>query len=61
MKHNDLPQRWKNKIEDYLQTKGLSYKEFSASEFSTNLNLRITFADGSNAFFKYAFFGRMKN
>jgi len=56
MKHKDLPQRWKNKIEEYLKEQGSKYKELSAYDFSHNLNLKITLDDGSNAFFKYSFY-----
>ena len=61
MKHEDLPQRWQDRIQDYLSEKGFDYygkkyKRFSVDDFSDNLNLKITFDDGSNAFFKYAFY-----
>ena len=60
MKHKDLPQRWKNRIKEYL-LKNVSeysrkYMRFSVYDFSDNLNLKITFDDGSNAFFKDAFY-----
>jgi hypothetical protein len=56
MKHKDLPQRWKDRIEVYLREQGSKYKEFSAYDFSLNQNIKITFDDGSNAFFKYSFY-----
>ena len=56
MRHRDLPQRWKDRIHDYLSEKGSKYMEFSAYDFSDNLNLKISFDDGSNAFFKDAFY-----
>lgn len=56
MKHKDLPQRWKDRIEDYLQKQSSKYKELSAYDFSLNLNTKITFDDGSNAFFKDSFY-----
>jgi hypothetical protein len=56
MKHTDLPQRWKNRIEDYLQKQGSKYKELSAYDFAGNSSIKITLDDGSYAFFKYAFY-----
>lgn len=56
MKHRDLPQRWKDRVEDCLQKQGSKYKELSAYDFSLNRDIRITFDDGSNAFFKYSFY-----
>ena len=54
MKQRDLPQKWQTKIQDYLEKSGTKYKELSASDFQNDL--KITFADGSNAFFRYAFY-----
>lgn len=56
MKHNDLPQRWKDKIEIYLQEQGSKYKELSAYDFSSDSNLRISFDDGSSAYFKDSYY-----
>ena len=56
MKHKDLPQRWKDKIEIYLQKQGSKYKELSSYDFSLNQNIKIIFDDGSNAFFKDSFY-----
>lgn len=60
MKHKDLPQRWQDKIEKYLSEHGheynRKYKRFSAYDFSVNSHIKITFEDGSHAFFKYAFY-----
>lgn len=56
MKQKDLPQRWQDRIKDYLQKQGSKYKELSAYDFSLNQNIKITFDDGSNAFFKDSFY-----
>ncbi len=61
MKHEDLPQRWKDKIDNYLSEKGFDYygkkyKRLSVYDFSDNLNLKISFHDGSKAFFNDAFY-----
>ena len=61
MKHEDLPQKWKDKIKENLSEKsfdyyGKKYEKLSAYEFIDNLNLKISFLDGSYAFFKYAFY-----
>lgn len=56
MKHKDLPQRWKDKIEEYLLKQGSKYKQLSAYDFSADSNLKITFDDGSYAFFKDSFY-----
>ncbi len=60
MKHGDLPQRWKDKIYSYLLENGSEYsrkyKRFSAYDFSDNFSLKISFEDGSYAFFKDAFY-----
>ncbi len=56
MKHKDLPQRWKDKIEEYLIKQGSKYKQLSAYDFSADLNLKITFHDGSYAFFYSSFY-----
>jgi hypothetical protein len=60
MRHEDLPQRWKNKIYSYLLEKGSEYspkyKRFSVYDFSDNFSLKISFEDGSYAFFKDAFY-----
>jgi hypothetical protein len=55
MKHNDLPQRWKEKIENYLIQSGKSYKKLSAFEFNSSNTVNLKFPDGSSARFRYAF------
>lgn len=54
MKQKDFPERWQNKIAEYLKEAGSKFNEFGASDFQHNL--KITFDDGSNAFFHYAFY-----
>ncbi|MBX7172407.1 MAG: hypothetical protein K1X72_15680 [Pyrinomonadaceae bacterium] len=54
MKQNDLPQRWKNRIATYLKETGSRFNSFGADSFQHNL--KIEFEDGSNSFFKYAFY-----
>jgi len=61
MKHDDLPKRWTDRIHNYLSEKGSDYygkkyKRFSVYDFSDNLNLKISFEDGSKAFFNDAFY-----
>jgi predicted glycosyl hydrolase (DUF1957 family) len=56
MKHKDLPQLWKDKIETYLQKKGSKHKQLSAYDFSNNQNVRVTFDDSSYVFFKDSFY-----
>ncbi len=56
MQHNDLPNRWKNKIIDFLNVKNENQrKELNDSDFSLNHAIRIEFEDDSFAEFKYAF------
>ncbi len=56
MKHQDLPDRWKQKIIDYLQSKGKgAYTRLGTSDFSSKA-VKLQFEDGSFAEFKYAFF-----
>lgn len=54
MKQADLPQRWQVKLQNYLKETGSEYQRLSASGFRHDL--RIGFADKSNAFFYYAFY-----
>lgn len=61
MRHKDLPQRWKDRIENFLLKKGFDYygkryKRLSVYEFPSDLSLKITFEDSSYAFFMYAFY-----
>ena len=52
MQHKDLPERWKNKIKEFLNTKGSKYDTLSASDFSNKV-VEISFEDGSFASFRY--------
>jgi hypothetical protein len=60
MQHEDLPQRWKNRIKEHLlekdPEKGKKHETLSAYDFSDNLNLKISFSDRSYAFFNDAFY-----
>jgi hypothetical protein len=55
MRHNDLPERWKAKLQDYLIQKGSRYKTLGASDFPSDTIIQIHFEDDSKAEFKYAF------
>ena len=56
MRHIDLPERWKAKVQDYLTAEGeTKYKTLSASDFSAYSTVKITFEDYSKVEFKYAF------
>ena len=52
MQHKDLPERWKNKIKEFLNTEGSKYDTLSASDFSNKV-VEISFEDGSFASFRY--------
>ena len=55
MKYEDLPQRWKFKIEEYLASKGIpNMSRFNAGSFPLNTIVKIKFEDGSFAEFRYA-------
>jgi hypothetical protein len=54
MRHNDLPERWKAKLQDYLIQKGSKYKTLGTSDFP-NATVILQFEDDSRAEFKYAF------
>lgn len=54
MKHKDLPERWKNKVVEYLRSRNIKkYNELGASDFLGNLIAQIKFEDGSYAEFRY--------
>ncbi len=56
MRHEDLPERWKKKVRDYLIAKGeTKYEKLGASDFSANSTVHIKFEDDSKVEFKYAF------
>jgi len=55
MKHQDLPERWKLKIIEYLKSNGEeNRKELSAYDFFPNRKVEIKFEDDSFAEFRYA-------
>ena len=55
MKHEDLPERWKLKIIEYLQSTGEGErKELSAYDFFPNRIVKIKFGDESFAEFRYS-------
>ncbi len=54
MKHEDLPERWKNKIKEYQEKLGVfNTTKLSAYDFFTNKIAKIKFEDGSYAEFRY--------
>ena len=56
MKHQDLPERWKQKVASFLSEKGeTQYKTLSASDFPSDQKVRMKFEDDSFAEFLYAF------
>ncbi len=56
MKHNDLPERWAEKLKAHLRDElGADRDYLSATDFSGQ-SLKINFQDGSSAFFRYAFY-----
>lgn len=55
MKHDDLPERWKAKVADWVSRLGHSENgRFSAMDFPCSHSLDMTFDDGSKASFHYA-------
>jgi hypothetical protein len=55
MKHDDLPERWATNLQKYLgEELGVKRGRLSAEEF--HHSLKITFEDGSFAFFHYSFY-----
>jgi hypothetical protein len=56
MKHDDLPERWAKRLEEYLcKERNLDRDHLSATDFGNNY-LKINFEDGSIAFFQFAFY-----
>ena len=54
MKHEDLPERWKKKIIEYLKKHGVTEREkLNAYDFFPNQILEIKFEDESQAEFRY--------
>jgi len=55
MKHDDLPERWKAKVADWVERLGHSDDgRFSAMDFPCSHNVNLIFDDGSTACFRYA-------
>ncbi|MCB2377722.1 hypothetical protein LGH70_09030 [Hymenobacter sp. BT635] len=55
MRHSDLPERWKTKLQDYLTAKGSNRETLSASDFLAESIVHIEFEDDSKIEFRYAF------
>lgn len=53
MKYQDLPNRWKNKVAEYLKSIGEDRSKFGASDFPSS-KVTINFEDDSYAEFKYS-------
>ena len=54
MRHEDLPERWKNKIREYLKRHGEPEREkLNAYDFFSGQVAKVKFADGSFAEFRY--------
>lgn len=54
MQHEDLPQRWQQKILEYLELKGEGHEtNLGAADFPANKTVRIKFHDDSFAEFRY--------
>jgi hypothetical protein len=57
MVYNDLPEKWKVKIAEYLKQKGIEDRiVLNATDFNTNEKTTLKFEDGSKAEFQYSFF-----
>ena len=56
MRPDDLPERWKLKLQGYLIAKGSTKPEkLSASDFPSETTVSIRFEDDSHVEFRYAF------
>jgi hypothetical protein len=56
LRPDDLPSRWKLKLQEYLIAKGSTRpKRLSASDFPLAATVSIRFEDDSRVEFKYAF------
>lgn len=56
MRREDLPERWKLKLQECLTTKGSTKTEkLSTSEFPSDTTVSIQFEDDSHVEFRYAF------
>ena len=55
MKYEDLPERWKIKIKEYLQSKKIKNRiQFNSNDFDGD-RVIIRYEDGSKAEYNYAF------
>ena len=55
MKHQDLPERWKKKLTEYLRSKGREEKTtLDVYDFDQSRTIKIKFEDESYAEFRYA-------
>ncbi len=55
MRPNDLPERWKDKLQKHLIAIGSKYKTLGAGDFPSDKLVRINFEDESKVEFRYAF------
>lgn len=56
MKYDDLPDRWKIKVKEYLQSKKIKNRtQFNAYDFDYGGKVIIRYEDGSKAEYYYAF------
>ena len=55
MRPNNLPERWKAKLQNHLIAIGSKYKTLGAGDFPSNKLVRINFEDESKVEFRYAF------
>jgi hypothetical protein len=54
MKHQDLPQRWKDRLKQWLISQGeIGRETLCAHDFYSNTVAKLTFEDESYAEFKY--------
>ena len=54
MKLEELPDKWKARVQRYLSTASHGYNSLSVADFKNDL--RLNFEDGSAATFKWAFY-----
>ncbi|MCC3155626.1 hypothetical protein LJ737_00145 [Hymenobacter sp. 15J16-1T3B] len=54
MRYDDLPERWKTRLRDYLQARGSKCPTPGAGDFPDG-GVRITFEDRSTVRFRFAF------
>ena len=56
MRHEDLPERWKHKLREYLIVKGSTeFCKLGASDFPLDTVVQIQFEDDSKVESRYAF------